>query len=195
MGPSLFKHGFTLNWVEFILRSGRAVIYPLFKGMHEREAPPTQGPQQYRDRVIQWHKDLARSLDYIETRTDIDQARTAYFGFSRGGILGPVFTALESRFRASILLSGGFAGIGQPSETNPVTFASRVTVPTLILHGKYDFARPLEESARPMFELLATKPDEKRLAAAESGHIPPLNFVIRETLGRLDTHLGRVTKK
>jgi hypothetical protein len=43
-----------------------------------------------------------------------------------------------------------------------------------------------------MFERLGVAPGDKRLAAAESGHIPPPNFVIRETLDWLDQKLGPV---
>jgi cephalosporin-C deacetylase-like acetyl esterase len=185
---------FTLNYVEFLLRTGRAVMYPLYQGMHERVAPPFESDIAYRDRVVEWTKDLARSIDYLETRPDIDTDRLAFYGFSRGAILGPIFTAVESRFKASVLLCGGLVFSDIP-EIDPVNFASRVKSPTLVIHGRYDPIRPFQTRALPLFRLLPGDDSFKRLAVTDSGHFPPLNFVSRETLDWLDRHLGPVTKR
>ena len=80
-----WTYPFTTFYVEFLLRSGRAVMYPLFRGMHERKAPDLTGPRGYRDRVLEWSKDLGRSLDYLETRADVDKDHFAFYGFSGGG--------------------------------------------------------------------------------------------------------------
>jgi serine/threonine protein kinase/cephalosporin-C deacetylase-like acetyl esterase len=185
---------FTLNYVEFLLRTGRAVMYPLYQGMHERAAPPAESEIAYRDRVVEWTKDLARSVDYLETRPDVDSARLAFYGFSGGAILGPIFTAVEGRFKASILLCGGLAVSDLP-EIDPVNFASRVKSPTLVIHGRYDPIRPFETRALPLFRLLPGDDSFKRLASTDSGHFPPLNFVSKEILDWLDRHLGPVTNR
>jgi dienelactone hydrolase len=194
-GDSAFRtpweHFNTMYYVDFILRSGRAVVYPLFKGMHERKAEWPLGERSlaYRDRVVEWRKELGRALDYIESREDLDSQRVAYFGFSRGAILGPVFTALEPRFKASVLLAGGFPGIDRPREIDELNFVGRVRVPTLMLHGRYDAGRPLRTHAVPMFARLGTPSQDKRLAVLESGHVPPLQDITRETVQWLDRHL------
>ena len=69
-------------------------------------APPSIDPR--RDRLVQIAKDLSRSVDYLQTRGDIDPDRLAYFGFSWGAMLGPVMTAAEPRFQAAVLLAGGY---------------------------------------------------------------------------------------
>ena len=39
--------------------------------------------------MIQWVKDLGRTLDYLEARDDIDSERLAYYAFSHGAVYGP----------------------------------------------------------------------------------------------------------
>ena len=132
-------------------------------------------------------------IDYLETRRDIDRARIAYYGFSTGAVMGPIFTALEPRFKASILLGGGVVGTPWPPEVEPTNFAPRVRVATLMVAGKQDFERPVETLQRPVFDLLGPPPDQKRLALIDGGHIPRLQDIIREILDWLDRHLGPVT--
>jgi eukaryotic-like serine/threonine-protein kinase len=183
-----------LDAVSFLLRSGRAVLFPIYKGMPDRPAPALQGlpPLAYRERVIQWHQDLARTIDYAETRGDLDMSRLAYYGWSRGAVHGVIFTALESRFTASVLHAGGLVRHSVP-ELDGLHYATRVRVPTLVLHGEYDAVRPLDSSGRPLFELLGSPPGDKRLAVLPAtGHLLPKNFVVTETLAWLDRHLGPV---
>jgi hypothetical protein len=61
--------------------------------MRRAAAGRGQGSAFHRDHVIAWSKDLGRSLDYLDTRKDIDGTKVAYFGNSLGGLdkyLGPV---------------------------------------------------------------------------------------------------------
>ena len=37
---------------------------------------------------LQWSKDLGRSIDYLETRSDIDVHKLAYYGVSLGAAMG-----------------------------------------------------------------------------------------------------------
>ncbi len=190
-GQSSRKLG--LRYVDFMIRSGRAVLYPIYQGMYERVALTQTGPTAVRDLRIMWSKEIGRSIDYLETRRDIDRARIAYYGFSTGAVMGPIFTALEPRFKASILLGGGVGGTPWPPEVEPINFAPRVRVATLMVAGKQDFERPVETLQRPVFDLLGPPPDQKRLALIDGGHIPRLQDIIREILDWLDRHLGPVT--
>jgi hypothetical protein len=54
-------------------------------------------------------KDMSRSIDYLETRPDIDMRRLAYCGFSLGAFWGPILTHVDGRFKASVLLIGGLS--------------------------------------------------------------------------------------
>src|SRR6185436_7891995 len=94
------------------VKSGRAVIYPVYKSTFERGDDILTGfpnnSAYYRDHVIMWSKDLGRSLDYIETRAEFDREKIAYMGLSWGGLLGAIMPAVEKRFKASVLGLAGF---------------------------------------------------------------------------------------
>ncbi len=181
-------------YVDFLVRGGRAVLYPIYKGTYERrlKGATVTGLLLERELVIPWAKDLGRSVDYLETRQDIDKDRLAYYGFSLGARYGPVFTAIERRFKASILLAGGFTPEELAAEVDPLHFAPRATMPVLMLNGRDDFMRPVETSQRPLFRALGAPDADKRHVIYDAGHAPPRLPVIREILGWLDRYLGHV---
>jgi formylglycine-generating enzyme required for sulfatase activity/tRNA A-37 threonylcarbamoyl transferase component Bud32/dienelactone hydrolase len=177
---------------DFIVRGGRALVYPVYKGMLERG--PRVGfdkPSALRDQITQQYKDLARSVDYLETREDIEHEKLAYAGFSIGAAYGPLMTALEKRFKASVLFSGGFMRAAAP-EVQSLHFTPRSATPTLMLNGRDDFGYPLDTSQIPMFRLLGAPEKDKRHIVLDSGHIPSRIDMIRETLDWLDRYLGPV---
>jgi dienelactone hydrolase len=145
--------------------------------------------------VIPWSKDLGRAIDYLETRRDIDAGRLAFYGFSLGARYGPLLTALEPRLKVSILLAGGFALEEVSGEVDPFQFASRVTVPVLMLNGRDDFVRPVETSQLPLLRLLGARDKDKRHVLFDSGHAPPRIPVIKEVLDWLDRYLGPVKSR
>jgi formylglycine-generating enzyme required for sulfatase activity/predicted esterase len=178
----------------FIPKSGRALIYPIYKGTYERRIDQW-GPNEARDLTIQQGKDLRRTIDYLETRTDIDSDRLAFYGVSWGANLGPVMTAIERRFGASVLLAGGLYRRSDdwPPAAIPQNFLPRSTVPTVMINGKKDFGAPVETNIQPMFHMLGTSGEHKRLVLLEGGHVPAApNEVIREVLDWLDNYLGPV---
>ncbi|MDX1583059.1 MAG: SUMF1/EgtB/PvdO family nonheme iron enzyme, partial [Thermoanaerobaculia bacterium] len=176
---------------DFLPRAGRAVVYPIYQGMYERFRPWSRKPNEWRDMMIQWSKDLGRTIDYLETREDIDTEALAYYGFSAGANYGPILTTIDERFEASILLGGGAAGMKRARpEAHWAHFAPRSTVPTLMISGVNDFILPYELQ-RPFFEHLGM--EEKRHARLEGGHIPSERTeIMREVLDWLDLHLGPV---
>jgi dienelactone hydrolase len=198
------------DFLEFAVRSGRAVLYPIYMGTYERRitsSPVRQtpeevvqpgsaclpvGPKAGRDLVMQWAKDLGRSIDYLETREDIDSHRLAYFGLSLGAVWGPVLTAVEPRFKASVLVGGGLPFEKLPSEIELLNFAPRVKIPTLMLNGRDDFIYPVDSSQVPLFQLLGVSGSKKRHVVFESGHLPPFQPTVKESLDWLDRYLGPV---
>jgi len=82
---------------------GRAFLYPIYKGTYEWTVDDAIGPNQERERRIAWSRDLGRAIDYVETRSDIDRTRLAFYGVSAGADAGVMLTALEPRLRVSIL--------------------------------------------------------------------------------------------
>jgi tRNA A-37 threonylcarbamoyl transferase component Bud32/predicted esterase len=179
-------------WLDFIPLGGRALLHPIYKGTYERPAK-VAGRSGLRDLGIAWAKDLSRSLDYLESRSDIDRERLAYYGISLGAEWAPVFLALEPRLKAAVLHWGGFARRRRPDAVEPVNFAPRVRMPVLMLNGRQDFIFPLDGSQRPLFRALGTPEADKKHVLYDSGHIPPkIDDAIRETLEWLDRYLGTV---
>jgi dienelactone hydrolase len=176
--------------VQLILRSGRAVMVPAYKGMFERGPAPNG----YLDRelTLHWSKDLGRSIDYLETRPDIDIGKLAYIGHSMGAWAGPRLIAVEPRVKAAVL-AATCSGNPVSPEVDPWNFASRVKVPVLVLSGRNDFICPLETSVKPLFRLLGTPEKDKSHRIYESGHaIFYLPEVFKDMFDWLDRYLGPV---
>jgi eukaryotic-like serine/threonine-protein kinase len=185
--------GIDLLTVDFVIRSGRAVLLPVYRGTYERQigAAPA-GSNIERDLIVQWAKEVSRSVDYLESRSDIDRARIAFYGFSLGAMHSPIYTSLDSRFKANILLSGGLDFTKRPPEVDAINFAPRSKIPTLMVNGRYDFRFPYETSQVPLFQVLGSPGDAKRHSLSDDGHVPARNAMIREILGWLDRYLGPV---
>jgi len=181
----------------FIVRSGRALLFPGYKGTYSRRLPPgDRGPNEQRDVAIQWSKDVGRSIDYLESRADIDGKKVGYYGLSMGAAEGPIVAAVDPRIRVLVLVAGGLGSEEEPPEIDPFNFASRVTVPVLMVNGSHDFLFPPDASQKPLFRLFASPEEAKRHAVFEGGHVPTrLQDVARETLDWLDKHLGPVKTK
>ena len=177
-----------------IVRGGRAFVYPVYRGMYERGVRAPGGPHAERELFIAWSRDLGRTIDYLETRSDIDTKRLAFYGISLGASAGVVLTALERRLAASVLQGAGYYSEAVP-EIDPLNFAPRVAVPTLMLNGRYDFENPYEGAQRPLFELLGSAPGHKKHVSIESGHALPSDAVARELLAWLDRYLGPVERQ
>jgi len=167
------------DFTEFIIRSGRALLYPVYKGTYERPCAPgletsfasfARAPMAHRDWIIQMSKDLSRSIDYVETREDLDDERIAYYGFSWGALLAPTMLATEKRIRTAVLAVGGFVAVEWPPNADPAVFAARVKAPVLMVNGKEDFFFPLRTSQIPMYELLGTAEEDKRHTVYPGGH-------------------------
>jgi hypothetical protein len=183
----------SLMWVDFIVKSGRAVLYPIFKGTYERGPADRPGPNAERELSIAWSREFGRAIDYLETRSDIDSSRLGYYGVSQGGDAGVILTAIEPRLKASVLQGTGLWR-PWPSEIDLLNFAPRVRVPTLMLNGRYDFESPLVTAQAPLFALLGTRVADKRHAVLESGHALSIHETAQEVLPWFDRYLGTVSR-
>jgi len=187
-------------FLSFIIKNGRAVLYPVYKGTFERVTPDSaslhggSNSHAYTEFLIQVVKDFKRSIDYLETRPDIDSRKLAFYGMSWGGGLGAIIPAVEKRLQASILCPGGIHWRGGRPEAEPLNYVTRVRTPTLMLNGRYDTSWGLEEGIRPMYDLLGTPPEHKRLMLYDTDHIPPRNEYVKETLAWLDKYFGPVKR-
>jgi formylglycine-generating enzyme required for sulfatase activity len=199
--------------MQSVVQSGRALIWPIYKGSYERNmASPlpemhqpflnpfqfsVEKPFMYRDWMVQAVKDTFRTIDYLASREDIDNDEMAYWGISLGSYVGTITLGLEDRFKAGIFMIGGIVPDEMPHyEVEPAVFAPRVSAPVLMLNGDLDFIFPVETGQKPLYDLLGTEAEDKNWLTYEKvGHeIPPRvadDFMI-ETLAWLEKYLGRV---
>ena len=176
-----------------ILRSGRAVMVPVLKGMFERRITTpyrSRGPVEQRDTWLQAVKDFRRSIDYLESRSDIDSGRLAYYAIGSAQGQGQE----GGRLKAVILQDGGlpldrWSPFPEVDAINQVVHA---TTPILMLNGRYDFNNPLETSQKPLLRLHGAPEKDKRHVLFESGQVGPGPEVTREILNWLDKYLGPV---
>lgn len=181
-----------MNFIDYVIQSGRAVIYPVYKGTYERPAtPPSPDTVAGKETLIQDSKDLGRSIDYLETRPDIDRSRIAFLGVSMGAALGVNWAAVENRFEAVIFLDGGFFSEKPLMGTDQVDFAPRLTAPTLLISGKFDWIFLGKEA---MMRLLGAPAADKRAVTLDTAHdvSEKRADVIREVVAWLDRYLGNV---
>jgi dienelactone hydrolase len=183
--------------VDFIIRSGRMVIYPMYLGTYDRPGPPAQTALDARDRDIKHFQDLQRSVEYLLSRTDVDSQRLAYVGVSWGAALAPMILALEGRFKAAILQDGGLSSSRSEPVVDMFQFLPRVRTSVLMLNGQHDFIFPLDASQKPFFAWLGTAEKDKRHIVYPSAHDVMLRRadVVREALGWLDHYLGAVIRR
>jgi len=184
-----------MQFIDYVIQSGRALIYPIYTGTYERvghrEFPGSYGDL---DRVIKDAKEVRRSVDYLETRSDIDKSKIAYLGVSQGTAEGVIFAALEDRFQAVVFLDGGFFLNPTLPAKDQVNFVTRLKKPVLMVNGRYDFTFSPERAQVPMFRMLGTPEADKRYVVFDTPHDisqkkPELS---KEVLGWLDKYLGRV---
>jgi serine/threonine protein kinase len=184
----------TIKRYEFLVKGGRAVMLPVYKGTYERRGIPPGGPSASRDQMIMRYKDFKRSIDYLETRPDIAVDRLGYVG-SSSGAQGMINLAEESRIKAVMLVGGGLSSGRMPPEVDAVNFAPRVNMPVLMLNGSADFLHPVETDQVPMFRFLGTTEKDKRHVLVDSGHrIFLTQPLMKETLDWFNRYLGHVAR-
>ncbi len=180
-----------MNFFEFIVRSGRALLYPVYQGTFERMKAEPPGVAARRDRMVQWAKDFFRAIDYLETRPDIDKEKLGYYSLSMGAFFGPIPVALEPRIKTAVFAAGGMR-FGYPPEIHPANFMPRVKVPVLLVNGRDDFQVP-EAAQKRFYELLGTPLEHKKAVRLEGGHVPDdMHAFFREILNWYDKYLGPV---
>lgn len=181
---------------EMFPKSGRALLYPIYKSTYERgDELRSDYPNEtnfYKEHVVMWTKDLSRSIDYLETRDDVDKNNLAFYGFSWGSSLGGTLLAVETRFKASILYVGGLLFQRSLPEVEMINYLPRVKTPVLMINGDQDFFYPYRTSQIPFYDLLGTPEQDKQLLSFQGSHIVPPDLLIENTLSWLDKYLGVV---
>ena len=116
----LLLHGLGMNkeWMSGMARTAAAHGYASLVideyGQGERALPEAAGPltpeavqQQLSTTISQTVVDVRRGLDYLGTRPEIAHARVGLVGVSLGAIIGSVTAGVDSRVKATVLVSGG----------------------------------------------------------------------------------------
>jgi len=183
-------------FLEFVVKTGRAVFYPIYKSTFERSIksssyiPNGNDSYEFTEVLTQMVKDFRRSIDYLETRDDINTDKIAFYGMSWGAGFGPVFSAVEDRIKTNIYVSGAVGPKVRP-EISTINFLPRIVKPTIILNVRYETQSRIET----VYELVGTTEKNKKLVLFESDHIPPHNELVREVLEWLDQYLGPIERK
>ncbi len=172
------------------------MLYVGYQGTHGRldgypggQDPLSRARANYR---IQGVQDFMRAVDYLETRPDVDIQRLAIYGTSRGGAELSLLAALDDRYKAGISAIGGLRDYKVRPEIDTLNFAPRVTIPVLMLNGRYDMALKIDTSSRPMYELLGTLEEHKKMVIYDGDHHVARKDLVAEILPWLDRYLGPV---
>ena len=148
-----FSRNFLWEPWDLIPENGRALVSPIYAGTFERGGgdPSRFVKKTYFQRFYEYLNDLRRTMDYLETRDDIDKDSIVYIGVCMGGLLGPLLSPFEDRIRGLILVSGGVTiPVARPKPKGLLQpFA---TVPVLMLNGKYDYLFPVKTHQKPLFD-------------------------------------------
>jgi len=194
--PSSGKLG-DLQFVDYVIKSGRALVYPVYRGTYERLGGirTIPGIMENLQLVVDDSKEVRRSVDYLEALPDqFDSRKIAYLGVSQGGAYGVIFATLEDRFKTVIFLDGGFFLRPVMPARDQVNFAPRLKKPMLMVNGRYDFTFSLDRAQLPFFRMIGTpERDKKRLVFDTPHDVSQEHAALsREVLAWLDTYLGRV---
>jgi formylglycine-generating enzyme required for sulfatase activity/dienelactone hydrolase len=172
------KDIFGWGYADYLIRGGRAVLIPIWKGSYERSDgfhPLQTDWPSYRDHVVQWVTEMRQSIDYLQSRDDIADEAIGYQGISNGAIWAPLFMALEPRIKTGIILLGGLLTISihetpMPPEIDGFNYAPRVHAPVLMMNGRHDAIFPYETSQLPLLRTFGTKDADKRHLVFPGGH-------------------------
>ena len=202
-GTYAFNRGAQLEpWINWevkdvfspYLRSGRAIIWPVWYGSYERYDGMNEAPNELRDvlnyeRLKHWVTDMAAIVAYLDASEDFND-RVAWLGLSYGAAVPRTTHFFTPPFRTAILLSGS-APMHGPLD---VSYYRRFSLPVLLLKGRFDQLLPVA-SAERWFNTIATPADDKRLVIYDTNHWPlPRNQMIREVIDWLDHYLGPVDR-
>ena len=186
------------KFFDYIVQSGRAVMYPIYEDTYERRIKYSlPGGAQNVNLTTDWYKDAARSMDYLNTRSDIDSSRVGYLGVSMGSAYGVIYTTLlQDRLKAAIFLDGGYFLQPTPPGGDQADFAPRMKKPVLMVNGRYDYTFPVDKAQDPMFQMLGTPAADRSHVILDTPHdvTEQRPLLVKAVLDWLDRYLGRVAQ-
>ncbi len=138
----------------------------------------------------EWTIEYRRVLDYLDTRDDVTLENLSYSGLSLGAYLAGRICSNEDRVQSLILISGGLPPMREiVAQSGGTGFFDRVTQPTLMLNGRYDYIFPYEDNQKYLAQFIGTPPEHFKHVVYDAGHVPlPRNQMMREMADWLDTY-------
>lgn len=190
--------------LDFIPLGGRALIWPVYLGTHERyqaigDLSREEQARWYRDRFIRRRDEFGRVIDYLSDHPEFDGEKVGLLALSLSATYSAAqMLATEPRLKVAALLA---VGLASPSplvhpDADPNIYWPRVTQPVLLANGRWDVNRPPHVSFDPLVALIGTPAAAKRVILYEdAGHwpLPPLPMA-RDTLAWLDERLGPISE-
>ena len=176
--------------LDFIIKSGRTLVWPAWKGSLDRmttslTASPEERLRNFRELLRYWTVDTHKTLDYLETRQDMDSKNFFYLGMSYGSIFTTHTLLFEDRYNAALLYVGG-AVPTYPPMSDGINHLPRIKTPFLMLNGEDDYLVP-KSSALTLYNFSGTPEEDKKIIFYNSGHWPlPRNQMIKESLATME---------
>ena len=188
-----------LQLAGFVVSGGRALVLPIWAGSYERKVPTDLNTSEVADlqrrAAARWYQDISITIDYLETRQDIDTKRAGFFGVSFGAnSLAPIALAIDGRFKTAVLASGGIQLASPPHPMiDIINYAPRITMPVLMINGRYDTLFPHQQSQLRLFNLLGAPANQKSHIVYDVGHLEfPPNTLARDASNWFDLKLDEV---
>jgi dienelactone hydrolase len=187
-----------LREADFVPISGRLLVMPVWAGAYERFEPypldVTQQLDRGRRNALAWQHDLSASIDYLESLEDVDAQKVGYVGYSMGASVISITLAIENRVKAAVFVSSGLILTYKLHPmSDMMNYAPRITIPVLMMNGRYDHAFSYEKSQLPLFNLLGTPAKDKRQIIYDTGHFAfGSRAVAAEATNWFDQYLGPV---
>ena len=175
--------------LDFLIKSGKTLVWPAWKGslnrMPENRSSNEDTLRQFRNQFVAWVNDTDKTLDYLETRNDIDTENIFYLGMSYGALFNTHTLLFENRYKGAILYVGG-AFPTYPPLVDGINHLPRIKTPFLMLNGEQDYLVP-KSAANFFYQSTGTQAEDKKIVFYDSGHWPlPRNQMIKETLSFID---------
>jgi carboxymethylenebutenolidase len=103
--------------------------------------------------------DIAAAITFLQSRSDVDAARIAVFGYCKGGGQALLAAAAMPAIRAVVAFHGFSRRPDGADATHadPLTVVPQLSIPVLLLHGEDDQLSPLP-SMRELAQALAARP-------------------------------------
>lgn len=177
--------------LDFLIKSGKTLVWPAWKGslnrIPENRSSNEDTVRRFRSQFIAWVEDTDKTLDYLETRNDIDSNNIFYLGMSYGALFNTHTLLFEDRYKGAILYVGG-AFPTYPPLVDGINHLPRIKTPFLMLNGEQDYLVP-KSAANFFFQSTGTPSEDKKIIFYDSGHWPlPRNQMIKETLSFIDVY-------